>query len=114
MLKVKISGVREEVENLIKKAAEHLQFYYPRFPEESQATGYHAFKEMCLMKEQICTLKEFDNHKSNIKSSCPVGFYLISRIHPNAREITIDAVNMVRKVLSEGNASKVKIVNKYR
>jgi hypothetical protein len=121
MLKFKIGGVREEVENLIKKAAKHLQFYDPRFPEKSQAAGYYAFKEMCLMKEDICSLTEFNEYNDMVDinvlfsdKKCPNGFYLLTRIHPNARKITIDTVNMVRKIFSESNTDKVEIVNKYR
>jgi len=113
MINIKISGIRSEVDKLIKDAALHLQFYDPNFEEDKQCSGYHAFKEMCLMKEDICSLDQFNEHK-NFSSSdpAPIGYYLLSRIHPNARAVTIKAVNLLREIFKEGRAAKVKIVKK--
>lgn len=108
MLKIKINGIREDVDKLIKDTAERLQLFDPGFPDESQGSGYHAFKEMCLVKEKICTYDEFDTFRKGYSSSneAPVGFYLLIKIHSNAREITLDAVNKVRKILRDQSSSK--------
>ena len=113
-MKIKVAGIRSEVDKLIKDAAEHFQLYDPRIPEKDQCSGYFAFKEMCLMKEYICTYDEFVNHKNNSKYDdyVPVGYYLISRLHPNARQIIINSVNIIRGILERGEASKTIIVKK--
>jgi hypothetical protein len=114
VLKIKFNGIRPEVESLIKKVAEDLQLYTPGFPDESQGSGYHAFKEMCLVKEEICTYDEFEAFRTGHSPSneAPIGFYLLTRLHPNARDITLDAVNTVRKILRDRNVSKVEILKK--
>lgn len=112
MLKLKVKGLSDHIHQLIKDLAEHLQMYDPRLPEESQATGYHVVKKMVLMEEDMCTLEDFEHHKLNLFTATPVGYYLLSQIHPNARRVTLDAVNTVRKILRDGNASKVEILKK--
>jgi len=111
-MKIKIDGIRPEVDKLIKDAAEHFQLYDPKFPENDQCNGYFAFKEMCLMKDDICTYDEFVVHMNNKEyhDHSPIGYYLISRLHPNARQVVINGVNAIRGIIKRGEASKTTIV----
>jgi hypothetical protein len=102
-MKLKFSGIKEDVDTLIKETASNVSLYDTGFPDEAQCSGYHAFKEMCLIQEDICTyeeLKEFRERKdSNYGERPPIGYYLLCRLHPNIREICIDAVRHVRNVI---------------
>ena len=119
MFKLKVKGVREEVEKLIKDAGEHFKLYDPRFPDEDQCSGYHVFKELCLMKEQPCTIEEFEHYKNMEDvnklfsgAKCPNGFYLITQLHPNARKKVLSGVNQIRGVFQRGEARITKIAKK--
>ena len=118
MFKLKINGVREEVEKLIKDAAEHFKLYDPRFPEESQCSGYHVFKQMCLMKEDPCSLEVFDDYKKEPRGedkrirNPPIGYYLISQLHPNARRVVLQGVVKIRDIFKKGQAKDTKIAKK--
>lgn len=111
MIKFKKIDVRLEVDKLIKDVAEVITFYDPRLPEESQCSGYHVFKQMCLI--DICDITEFNTYRVdsefyNLKA--PPGYYLISQIHPNLRAKVIDLAKDVRILIKEGKADKVIIL----
>jgi hypothetical protein len=92
-LKLKFQENTELIET-IKSLAKQLDLYDPKFDEDSQGGGYHGFKQLCLLKQNLPD--DVGVYKDIGSAHLHPGYFQIARIHPLMRHKVFEVAREIR------------------
>ncbi len=104
--------INPKIKNAIRYYTEALGLFEKDLEEGDQCTGYYAFKELCLMKEDLPSediVKRIGAVGRNVDYSI-YGVYLFQKIHANLRLRALECLKDIRNTIKNIKEKRINIL----